>query len=209
MRRTSAFSLPTMSGGRLAGAASQNQATPPMSLKPSSVNVGASLKAGTRSAEVTASPVTLPERTCSPGRAEGLDRQDHVVAQHRGHAFARAAERHVLKLHARLALDLLDDQMAERSRARRADAQRFSAAGRFTSANVLRLEPRWRQHIAVAGDHADMGEVAKRIVADVGIDRGARQQRAGATEQQGVAVGLGAGGLGLPIAPALPAMFST
>jgi hypothetical protein len=50
MRRTSALSLPTMSAGRLAGAVSQNQATPPMSLEPSSVKVGESLKAGTRSA---------------------------------------------------------------------------------------------------------------------------------------------------------------
>jgi hypothetical protein len=40
-----------------------------------------------------------------------------------------------------------------------------------------------------------MGEVAKRIVADVRIDRRARQQRTGAAEQQRVAVRLGAGGL--------------
>ena len=51
---------------RLAAIRPWVMATPPMSSRPSSVKVGASLNAGTRSGDVTARPLTSPPRTCSP-----------------------------------------------------------------------------------------------------------------------------------------------
>src|SRR5947209_6371355 len=48
------------------------------------------------------------------------------------------------------------------------------------------------EHEAVGCFHPDMGEVIQWIVADIRVDRGAGQVRAGAGVDEGVAVGLGA-----------------
>ena len=119
-----------------------------------------------------------------------------MTAQHGGHALAGAAKRHVLELNAGFAFDLLDDQMAERAAAWRSGGQGFLAAQPFHVVERLELGALFGdQHVAVAGEHGDMGEVPQRVVADVRIDRRAGQHRPGAADQQRIAVGWSAGDL--------------
>ena len=123
-----------------------------------------------------------------PGGQQRREGQVDVIAEQVLHA--GIGRGHVLDVELGAALEALEDQVAERSRAGRGRGEVAAAAELDKVRDRLHAQRRiGDQHVAVGCQHGDMGEILERVVADIGIDRRAGQVRAGAGVHQGVAVG--------------------
>ena len=110
----------------------------------------------------------------------------------------------MLDVDAGAALELLQDEMAERAGARRRRRQRLGAGERHQLGDRAGPERRiGDEHEAVGRHHGDVGEVLERVVADIRVDGGSGQVRSGARHQQAVAIGLRARDQGRPDAAAV------
>ena len=102
----------------------------------------------------------------------------------------------MLKRYSGLAFDLFDSQMSERTSTRRADGKRVLPTQSRHVSESFQIGGRiGHEHLAVSRDHCNVGEVTQRVIGDIGIDRGAGEQRPGAANQYGVAVSQGAADL--------------